>query len=498
MNLSDYLACDATALAQRVAQAAATPADLLDLALEQHRRVHGRINAICRLMEAQARSQLDGRLCGPLAGVPFLIKDIAHDYAGVPTSQGSRSSRNFVPSAHSAVVRRFLDAGLVIFGKTNLPEFALKAVTDPQLFGRSSNPWDPECTPGGSSGGAAAAVAAGVVPMASGNDGGGSIRISAAFCGLFGLRPSRGRVSAGPAQGLVWHGAASDGVISRSVRDSALALDVLSGPEPGEPFLIAGPKAPYAELMTRDPGRMRIGFTTASPIGTEVHAEAVAATRAAAQLLQRLGHDVEEAAPQIDGKALAQSYLHMYFGIVASSVATARAQGARSGDFELLTLVLETLGHAVSAATLTHQLESWNTFARALGEFHQTYDLLLTPTVAHPPMRHGAGDPTAAQRSALGFLRHTGLLAVMARLGLLDSIVDQIAEDNLKYVPFTQLANLTGTPAMSVPLHWTTQGLPLGVQFVAPFGAEDRLLQLACQLEQAQPWGQRLPSWVLP
>jgi amidase len=296
--------------------------------------------------------------------------------------------------------------------------------------------------------------------------------------------------------GEVWFGASSEGVISRSVRDSAVALDVLQGSEPGDPFVIAPPAGRYAELMLRDPGRLRIGFTARSPIGTEVHPEAVAAVRNAAQLLQRLGHDVEEAEPEIDGGALASSYLHIYFGQVPAAIERARAAGADPAQFELMTRMLMTIGKSTSASRLTQQLGQWNSFARALGQFHQRYDLLLTPTLACPPVRHGATDAPAAQQAVLGFLQRTGLLGLIARAGLLDGLVDRMARESLQHVPFTQLANLTGTPAMSVPLHWTADGLPLGVQFVGRFGSEDVLLQLAHQLEQAQPWFDRLPGWV--
>jgi amidase len=495
MKFSEYLACDAVALAGHVAAGDVTSSELLDLALGQHRRVHDKVNAIVRLMEPQARAQAPAR--GPFSGVPFLIKDGGQDYAGLPTSYGSRGMQHIVPTTHSATVRRCLDAGLVIFGKTNLPEFALKGVTDPVAFGRTSNPWNLGHTPGGSSGGAAAAVAAGIVPMAAGNDGGGSIRIPAACCGLFGLRPSRGRVSSGPATGEVWFGASSEGVLSRSVRDTAVALGVLQGPEPGDPFVIALPAGRYADLMLREPGRLRIGFTARSPIGTEVHPEAVAAVRHAAHLLEKLGHHVEEAEPDIDGAALANSYLHIYFGQVPAAIARAKAAGADAGQFELMTRMVMTMGQSISAGRLTEQLVQWNTFARALGQFHQRYDLLLTPTLAHPPVRHGATDAPAGQQAVLGFLQRTGLLGVMARLGMLDGLVGTMARESLRYVPFTQLANLTGTPAMSVPLHWTADGLPLGVQFIGRFGSEDMLLQLAHQLEHAQPWFDRLPAWVV-
>jgi amidase len=496
MKLGEYLRHDAVGLAECVARGEISAPELLDIALRQSAATQPKTNAICRLMESEARSQLKKPLTGPFAGVPFLIKDCAQDYAGLPTTYASRSMQDAVAPEHAHVVRRYLEAGLVIFGKTNLPEFALKGVTDSKLFGRACNPWSFDRTPGGSSGGAAAAVASGVVPMAAGNDGGGSIRIPAACCGLFGLRPSRGLISTGPAYGEIWYGAGSDGVISRSVRDTATALDVSSGGEPGDPFVVPKPAKSYAKLMRRDPGRLRIGFTAASPIGTEVHPEAVAAVSEAAKLLGSLGHEVEEAAPEIDGASLAKAFLYIYFGQVPAMVAQARAAGARTSDFEFLTRLLATLGGATSAATLTAQLLKWNEFARALARFHQRYDLLLTPTLAHSPIRHGQGDPTAAEEMVLNLLDRVGLLAPLARAGLLDGTIDKIARDSLQYVPFTQLANLTGTPAMSVPLHWTAEGLPLGVQFVARFNEEDRLMQLAAQLEMTRPWFARLPAWV--
>src|SRR5579872_699953 len=496
MNISDYVKHDAVALAECVARREVTADELLALALQQNERAQPKTNAICRLMDSEARAQTKQPLSGPLAGVPFLIKDCTQDYAGLPTSFGSRSMANAVAPRHAHVVRRYLEAGLVIFGKTNLPEFALKGVTDSKLFGRAQNPWDFARTPGGSSGGAAAAVASGVVPMAAGSDGGGSIRIPAAYCGLFGLRPSRGRISPGPAVGEFWFGASSEGVLSRSVRDTAAALDVIVGAEPGDPFVAARQDEPYTEAMQRDCPRLRIGFSSVSPIGTDVHPEAVSAVKEAAKLLAGLGHDVEEAAPEVDGAALAKAFLHIYFGQVASFVAEARARGASRADFELLTRLTATLGGATSAGVMTLQLRKWNEFARALARFHARYDVLLTPAVAFPAIQHGQGDPSPTEEMVLNLLDRSGLLGLLARTGLLAGVVDKIAHDNLQFVPFTQLANLTGTPAMSVPLHWTTDGLPLGVQFVAKMGGEARLLQLARQLEVAQPWFDRLPAWV--
>ncbi|MBL8351491.1 MAG: amidase [Burkholderiaceae bacterium] len=492
MRHDEYLAHDACALAARVAAGDVSAGELLDLALAQLARVQPHINAVVRSLEPQARAQLAGRLSGPLAGVPLLIKDSVQDYAGTPTGYGSRALRANTATEHSAIVRRLLGAGAVIFGKTNLPELGLKGVTDPLAHGRASNPWDLSRTPGGSSGGSAAAVAAGVLPMATGNDGGGSIRIPAACCGLFGLKPSRGRVSVGPGLNELWFGLSQDGVISRSVRDSALALDLLAGPEPGDPFTIAPPAAPFAELARRAPAPLRIGFTTASPLGTPVHAEAAAAVRRSAEGLAGLGHRVDEAQPAIDGAALARSYLHVYFGQIPATLDQALARGAREADFEPLTRIMASLGRSLPASRLTAELMAANTYARALGRFFQAHDLLLTPTLACPPVPHGHGDPPPAQLRLLQGLRRLGLLGALGRLGLLDRAIDDILRDNMSAVPFTQLANLTGVPAMSVPLHWTADGLPLGVQFVAPFGAEATLLQLAGQLEAAQPWFDRV------
>jgi amidase len=495
MDFASYRLHDAAALAAEVAAGRVDAQTLLALALARRAEVQPSLNPVCHLMEAEARAQLaEGTFTGALAGVPFLIKDAAQDYAGLPTSFGSRALAGLAPAReHAHVVRRFLGAGLVIFGKTNTPELALKGVTDPLAFGRSSNPWDVKRTTGGSSGGAAAAVAAGVVPMAAGNDGGGSIRIPAACCGLVGLKPSRGRVSVGPGQGEVWFGASSEGVVSRSVRDTALALDVLSGPEPGDPFALPAPATSFSDQLRAPLRRLRIAWCADSPIGEPVHDEARQAVERTVSLLRGLGHVVEPARPDIDGRALANSYLHIYFGQVPAALARAVTLGGREADFEPLTRVIATLGRATSAERLTLELQRWNDYARALGALHERYDLYLTPTLASPPVPHGTGDPPPLQIAALCLLRASGLLGLLKRAGLLDGVVHRMATDSLRHVPFTQLANLTGTPAISLPLHWTADGLPLGVQFVAAPGADGVLLQLAAELEAAQPWFDRLP-----
>jgi amidase len=273
---------------------------------------------------------------------------------------------------------------------------------------------------------------------------------------------------------------------------------VLAGPYQGDPFVIAQPERSFVSSMIRDPGRLKIAFSTRSPIGTDVAPEAVEAVRNTTKLLESLGHDVGEGRPQYDGAALARCYLEMYFGQVAATLGEARAVGAKSADFELTTLLLEAFGKSAGAGDYIRSHRRWNEFSRALGQFHQRYDLFLTPTVATPPIRHEATLIPAGQRRVLSILLNTGLLAIMARLNLMEGEIAKLSRQNLAYVPFTQLANLTGTPAMSVPLHWTTDGLPVGVQFIAKFGRETQLLQLASQLEQAQPWMHRLPSLAFP
>jgi amidase len=329
--------------------------------------------------------------------------------------------------------------------------------------------------------------------MAASNDGGGSIRIPAACCGLVGLKPSRGRVSVGPGLNEVWFGASSDGVLSRSVRDTALAFDILCGPEPGDPFALPAPNSPFSTQMREPLRRLRIAWSADSPIGEPVHDEARLAVERSVALLRSLGHQVEPAQPELDGKALAQSFLHIYFGQVPAALSRAVAGGAREADFEPLTRLIAALGRATSAERLTLELQRWNDYARALGALHARYDLYLTPTLASPPVLHGTGDPPPLQVALLNGLRASGLLSLLKRAGLLEGVVTQMATDSLRHVPFTQLANLTGTPAISLPLHWTADGLPLGVQFMAAPGQDGLLLQLAAELEAAAPWFDRLP-----
>jgi Asp-tRNA(Asn)/Glu-tRNA(Gln) amidotransferase A subunit family amidase len=487
--MDSYTSFDAVGLAERVRAGEAKPAELLAAARERAAEVNPRLNAI--VVDVDPPEAVETREA-PFAGVPFVIKDLHQHLAGYPTSGGSRSLAAVPATENAAVVQRWLDAGLVIFGKTNTPEFGAKGITEPELFGPARNPWNTDHAPGGSSGGSAAAVAAGIVPCAGASDGGGSIRIPASACGLFGLKASRGLIPAGPAHGEYLGGTATDGVISRSVRDTAAMLDVLAGPTPVSPYLLAQPSGKYLDEVQRAPGRLRVGVCTASSINPDPHPEAVAAATQAADLLADLGHDVAQLSKApVDDATLAKDFLAYWFVQCAYAVDEAKAAGgADDSGFELDTLVMAALGRATKPVDLHRAVERRHEHLRRLAEFHQSYDLLLTPTTATPPPEIGAFNLSPLLHKA------QQLLVTARAAGLLrwTPIVAQVIDDNLGWVPYTQLANLTGRPAMTVPLHWTGGGLPIGVQFVGRLGAEGQLIRLASQLEHAQPWAHRRPD----
>lgn len=491
MNLHEYIARDAVSLARLVATGEVTAPELLALARKRAEQVNPRINAIVRAMTEIANARAARPLKGSLAGVPFLLKDLAQEYAGVPTTYGSRALVSNFATEHATVVQRFLDAGLVIFGKTNTPEFGAKGVTEPDLFGPARNPWDISRTPGGSSGGSAAAVAAGIVPAAGANDGGGSIRIPAACCGLVGLKPGRGVAPFGPTYAEPLFGMAVQGVVSRTVRDSAALFDAIAGREPTWMYPGARKNKSALKWIAEPPRKLRVGYSTASSVNRSPDREAIAAVDNAAALLAELGHEVEAVVQPYDDAALARDFLTIWFAACAYEVEQAKRQtGATNKDFEADTLALAEIGRANGVVKASEALENCNRYARSLAEFHERYDLLLTPTLAEPPIAiDRLTTPRAMQLGArvLASLRAGELLK---RVSLLDRMVDE----NLGWVPYTQLANVTGRPAISVPLHWTSGGLPLGVQFVGTIGAEGLLLQLAAQLEQARPWMQRWPA----
>ncbi|MFF3571087.1 amidase [Nocardia jiangxiensis] len=491
MRYDEYRAHDAIGLAELIARGEVRAAELLELALERCAQVDPAINAVSLLMQENGR-RLAGRgdLTGPFAGVPFLIKDLAQDYAGYPTSAGTGPLRSVPATEHSLAVRRWLDAGLVIFGKTTTPEFGTKGVTETRTFGVTRNPWNTERTPGGSSGGAAAAVAAGIVPVAGASDGGGSIRIPAACTGLFGLKPGRGLIPSGPGLGDPLFGAVSQGVLTRSVRDSAAMLDILGAPDPGAPYLVQRSERPYLDAVQDPVRRLRIGFTHTAPQGTPVDPEAVAAVEDAATLLESLGHTVEPAAPSIDGRRLGMDFMTVWTAWCAAELAEAcRETGASAADFDIDTQVLAAAGRAVSSTELLLAQARWTEYTRALAVFHETYDLLLTPSLAEPPLRIGQNRTPAIADAVLPPLLRLGVGKILSRTVVYRDLVTA----NLAAVPFTQLANITGRPAMSVPTHWTADGLPLGTQFVGGFDSEYLLLQLAAEIETARPWFDRHP-----
>ncbi|VFA97795.1 amidase [Nocardia cyriacigeorgica] len=492
MRYDEYRAHDAVGLADLVARGEVSPAELLEVAIARCEQVDGRINAVVRQMHDSARTRARDQLTGAFAGVPFLIKDLLQDYAGLPTGSGSRALRGQVASQHSASVQRWLDAGLVIFGKTNTPELGAKPVTEPEASGPTRNPWQFERTPGGSSGGSAAAVAAGIVPVAGANDGGGSIRIPAGYCGLFGLKPGRGLVPSGPAHAEYLHGIATDGVVSRSVRDSARMLDVLTGtPDLGGPYLAARPPRSYSELALCTPPTLRIAYSTHSPIGTPVAPDAVAAVENMATALARFGHAVEPAEPNLDGRQIATDFLTMWYAETAWAVReTKRTARVPESRFELDTRLLAAAGEALRTSDYFDAQYRANAYSRALTEFHNHYDLFLTPTSAGPPPRIGELDTPRSLRAVGRTLLRFRLAGAVAKTPAWRRTV----VDNLSTVPFTQLANITGRPAMSVPAHRTADGLPIGVHFIGRLGSEPLLLALAHHLESEFPWAHLEPD----
>jgi Asp-tRNA(Asn)/Glu-tRNA(Gln) amidotransferase A subunit family amidase len=487
----EYVTFDGLGLAELVATKQVTAAELLEIAQRRADRINPSINAIVTRLDDRAERQLREPLTGPFAGVPFLLKDLNQDLAGIPTSAGCRALAHRNAEQTSTVVQRWLDAGLVVFGKTNTPEFGSKGVTEPELFGPTRNPWDLARTPGGSSGGAAAAVAAGILPVAAASDGGGSIRIPAGCTGLVGLKAGRGLIPFGPVQSEAPNGLSTHGVISRSVRDTAAMLDVLAGPDAVAAFAPALPTTSFLDSLDSPPRRLRIGYTTYSAIRESPHPEATRALESAAGLLTELGHDVEEVDPAHDDRQLAHDFLTVWFVHQAIEIARIKRE-TQVGDegFEQDTRLMAALGRHVGGVRLQAAQERRHDHIAGLARLHASHDLLMMPSIGEPPIRVGSLElPGTLRRLAEGVLR-----ARAVRILELTGISDQVIQRNLSWVPYTQLANMTGRPAISLPLYWTPEGLPLGVQFVAPLQSEKLLLRLARQIEVAAPWAHRRPA----
>ena len=467
----DYLARDAMGLAELVASRQITAAEALEAALARSAKVNPKINAITMDLGERARRELAERPpTGPLAGVPFLLKDLGPKLAGTATTDSCKLYVDDVAKTDSPLTGLYKQAGLVIFGKTNTPEIGLEPITEPVMFGPTRNPWDLSRTSGGSSGGAAAAVAAGIVPAAHASDGGGSIRIPASCCGLFGLKPSRARVSAAP-KDEGWGGFSCGHVVSHSVRDSALLLDIAGQPQPGDPYWTAPPAEPFLTHAGRDPAPLRIAFTTAAFSSPGLEPECADAVRDAARLCERLGHRVEEADPPIDRAALAAAGIVIAASVAADldSVAVTRGRPIGEDEVEPITWSSYQRGRTISGSTYIQALRAAHGLGRAVAGFFQGYDILICSTLGSPAV-------------LVGYLRGEPL------------DLEGYSKRLFAFMPNTQAFNVTGQPAASIPLAMSRGGLPIGVQFVARQGEDALLLSLAGQLERAAPWaGRRAP-----
>jgi len=492
---SEYEAYDAVGLARLIRDREISAPDVVAAAVSRIERRNPPLNAVItttfeRAHELVARDIGDG----PFAGVPFLLKGLGHALEGVRLTDGSRALRDFVPSYTTTLVARYEAAGLVVLGATNVPEFGLVPVTEPDLHGVCANPWDTSRTAGGSSGGSGAAVAAGMVPAASASDGGGSIRIPASHCGLFGMKPTRARTPSGPIAADGLFGLSVSHALTRSVRDSAALLDITCGPEPGDPYVAPAPERPFLDEVGADPGRLRIGVIEGGIFHDDVDAECRLAVTAAGRLVTDLGHDVVPVRLPIDRATTVEAFLTIVAATTAASIDdVASLNGKRTADpagYELETWVTGLIGRKLTAARVAAASNHLRMVGRAVARamLAAGVDVVMTSTLATPPMPHHALDPSPAEQR---------LLATLCRAPVRSALMAtfrQLAEVVLAPIPNTPLFNITGQPAMSLPLHWTAGGLPVGVQFAGRFGDEAALFRLAAQVERAQPWFERRPA----
>jgi amidase len=469
-RLKEYDDLDAVGLAELVRKRQVSPPELLDEAIARLNGVEPKINAVPIQDEQFAREQIARGLPeGPFRGVPFLVKNLAL-LAGTRTTYGSRAFKDYVADHTSTLVDRHLRAGLVIFGKTATPEFGLTFSTEPVIHGPTRNPWNTERSTGGSSGGAAAVVAARVLPIAHATDGGGSIRVPASCCGVFGLKPTRGRTPLGPDRMEGWAGLSSAHAVSISVRDSAALLDATQGPEIGSPYRAPAPERPFLEEVAREPGRLRIAFSDRHPDGTTIDAEVAAATREVASLLEGLGHRVEEKAPilTIDPGATMRAIVSANTALTLGQRAAELGRPLTLDDLEFVTFTMREIGAKTSAPDYIAATIAIHQIGRQLGQFLTDFDVYLAPTLCLPPLPLGTLDMMTRDVEAYGRL-----------IG--------------RYAPSTSLFNMSGQPSMSVPLAWSKGGLPIGMMFSARYGDEATLFRLAGQLEQARPWRGKKP-----
>ena len=450
-----------------------SPLEVVDAAIGRAEALNPRLNAIVyRTFERAREHARHGLPDGPFKGVPFLLKDVLAQTTEAPTRSASAFTPDKPAPYDAELTARFRRAGLISLGKTNAPEFGLLPITEPKLYGPARNPWNLSHSTGGSSGGSAAAVAAGIVPLAHANDGGGSIRIPASCCGLVGLKPTRARNPLGPNLGDALGGLVAEHVVSRSVRDTAVALDAVAGPDLGDPYMAPPPERPFAEALREGGPRLKIAFTRRNLAGEALHADCVAAVESVAALCAELGHEVVEAAPAIDAAALFQAFMTIWsagVAMVIDAIAMLTGQQPTEDRFEGVTWGFYRQGKAIPAS---HYLMAWlrlQQVSRVVARWHVGWDAWLTPTLGAPPLRLGSID-------------------------LADTDVARACAPILGYAPITPLQNATGQPAINLPLYWNAAGLPIGTQFVGRFGEEATLLGLAAELERARPWGRHRPN----
>ncbi|WP_163970929.1 amidase [Oceanobacillus halotolerans] len=489
MDLHNYLELDATEMATLVQAREIKPQELLEVSFQQLEKVNPTLNAVIQsrkekaMMEAE-QLQLNG---SPFIGVPLLLKNISQSLKGEPLTSGSKLLKKSIANQNSNLVEKLHQAGFTFMGHTNTPEFGLKNITEPTEYGPTRNPWNPQHSPGGSSGGSAAAIAAGIVPLAGASDGGGSIRIPASFTGLVGLKPTRGRTPVGPGVGRQWQGASIDFALTRTVRDSAALLDVLQVIQPEAAFqtpLFPGSYKKEMERVFQKP--LTIAYTVNSPVGTPVSKDAKLAVEKIVKWLEKEGHHVVEQENDVDGVQLMKDYYVMNSGEISSVVKNLEQAFGReltTDDLEMESWLLNEAGKNVSAAEYAGSIASWDKASAQMAAFHKDYDLYITPASAYPAPRVGELTYDLEEQEILRQkMKETGDKEKQ------QAIIYDMFLPSLTYTPFTQLANLTGQPAISLPLYVTEDGLPLGVQIMAGKGQENRLLQVAYQLEQSDLW----------
>ncbi|MDO4697028.1 MAG: amidase [Neisseria sp.] len=493
MQFSEYRRYDAVGLAELIRKGEVSADEVLQTALARLDEVNPQLNLLAFDGRARAAAWQMPSENAPLAGVPFLLKDLLADWQGVPTVSGSRMTRGKTAAANSALTQAYLDSGVRLFGKTTTPECGLYPVTESEVYGITRNPWHSDHTPGGSSGGSAAAVAAGIVPAAHGGDGGGSIRLPAHNCGVFGLKPSRGRSGFAPVMSEAWQGLVCEHVLTRSVRDSALFLDIAAQTQPQSPYACPRPDIPFADGIKRETGRLKIAFWRKPWFGGGNDAGTEAAFADSLKLLSSAGHELEEASPDFaPPETLNRAMQVLVMGETAKLLHLYRAEHGRwphHSECEPVTWSLMMQGKYASAGEMAWARDVMLAQSRAAAAFFECYDVLMTPVCPQTTPKIGEMMPSAAEQKIIRLLFGTLKLTWLMRH---NPLIKKEAERTLRYVGYTAPFNMSGNPAMSVPLFWH-DGLPVGTQFAAAHGREDLLLGLAAQLEQIRPWADKLP-----